>query len=452
MLTESEDIMKLYKGIVKGRQRQLKTEGTGMWFSTSEAVAKTYSDEVETWELDTSLPLKAIQINCHQKSWNEINTDAYARKYKDYDVIIFKDIVDVGLLVLNYTKQGDTRTSKEAYKDFTADTIVVNNPDCIKKIQKEALKEFDTSWMNDGAKLKVVKVEELIEDKHLDRALEYYELFEELTLRGDYKKAEDRSEEDIEKDQKAVELLKKLQTNTDPALAYGFMLYDESSIAKAYWKKRVGNRKDPHTKQPWTRPEKQADWLYEVYLVLTDQNPKYKDHLYYYKFTDVTGKFNIMNNFKIHWNMYMLPELARSIFKRNVKDFKSLGDSKNDFETTTDYSVEDVDNFLLVEDFIKYFAKKGPVKANSGSSLQGLTWKKILEEFIKNKDESAVKLSKALSISSPAMLPKLKDELKKDLKKFDIDQDSFAKYISKYDSVALDILNGKDATFSNIEG
>lgn len=140
-LTESESVMKLYKGIVKGRQRQLKTEGTGMWFSSSKDVAKTYSDEVETWELDTSLPLKAARIDCHQKSWNEINTDAYARKYRDYDVIFFKDIVDVGPLVLKYTKKGDKRTVKEAFKDFTADTIVVNNPSCLKKVQTEILKE-----------------------------------------------------------------------------------------------------------------------------------------------------------------------------------------------------------------------------------------------------------------------------------------------------------------------
>ena len=145
MLTESEDVMKLYRGIVKGRQRQLKTEGTGMWFSSSKDVAKTYSEEVETWELDTSLPLKAAQIYCHQKSWNEVNTDAYAREYKNYDIIIFKDIVDVGPLVLNYTKQGDKRTPKEAFKDFTADTIVVNNKDCIKKIQRENFKESETT-------------------------------------------------------------------------------------------------------------------------------------------------------------------------------------------------------------------------------------------------------------------------------------------------------------------
>jgi len=314
------------------------------------------------------------------------------------------------------------------------------------------LKEFDTSWMNDGTNLENIKVEDLIEDKYLDKALEYYELFEELTLVGDYKKAEDRSKEDVEKDQRAIQLLKKLQTNTDPALAYGFMLYDESSITKAYWTKRVGDRKDPHTKQPWFKKNKKAEWLYEIYLFLTGQNPKFKgNQLYYYKFTQSTGLFNIMNNFKMHWNMYALSELNKYIFKRNANEYKSLGDSKNDFEITTDYSEDDIADFLNVEDFIRYFAKKGPVKANSGSSLEGLTWKKILEEIIKNKDERAVKLSKVLGLSGQSVLYKVTDELKKDMKKFDVDQNSFAKYISKYETVALDILNGKNTTFSDIE-
>lgn len=315
---------------------------------------------------------------------------------------------------------------------------------------RKTLKEFDTSWMDDDVNLRNIKVEDLIEDKYLDKALEYYELFEELTLRGDYKKAEDRSEEDIKKDQRAIQLLKKLQTNTDPALAYGFMLYDESSITKAYWTKRVGDRKDPHTKQPWFKKDKKAEWLYEVYLVLMDQNPKFPDPLYYYKFTDTTGRFNIMNNFKMHWNMYLLPVLSRSIFKRNVNDYKPLGDSKNDFEIKADYSEDDIADFLNVEDFIKYFAKKGPVKTKSGSSLEGLTWKKVLEEIIKNKDERAVKLSKVLGLSAHSVLYKVTDELKKDMKKFDVDLDSFAKYLSKYEDVALNILNGEDVTFSEV--
>lgn len=312
------------------------------------------------------------------------------------------------------------------------------------------LKEFDSDWMNDGAKLNAVKVEDLIEDKYLDKALRYCELFEELTLRGDYKKAEDRSEEDIEKDQKAIELLKKLQIHTDPALAYGFMLYDESSITKAYWKKRVGNRKNPHTKQPWTSLDKQADWLYEVYLVLMGQNPKCEDPLYYYKFTDTTGRFNIMNNFKMHWNMYLLPVLSRVIFERNVNDYKPLGDSKNDFEIAADYSDEDIDNFIQVENFIKHIYKKGTIKTNKGSSFEGLTWSKVLKEIIKHKEETLSQLTTVLDLPQVQSFYKLEDVLKKDMKKFDIDQSIFAKYISKFEDVALDILNGKEATFSSM--
>ena len=67
----------LYRGIVKGRQRQLKTEGTGIWFSTSLDVAKTYSDTVEVWRLDDTLPLQAVQINCNGKSKIIIKSDKY---------------------------------------------------------------------------------------------------------------------------------------------------------------------------------------------------------------------------------------------------------------------------------------------------------------------------------------------------------------------------------------
>ena len=131
--------MRLYKGIVKGRQRQLKTQGTGMWFTSSLEVAKTYSDIIEVWDLDEELELKGVQIECHQKSWNEVNTDAYARKYANYDIIIFKDIVDVGPLVLKYAKK-DNRTVKENFKDFTASTIVVNNTKCLQKIKTISVK------------------------------------------------------------------------------------------------------------------------------------------------------------------------------------------------------------------------------------------------------------------------------------------------------------------------
>lgn len=143
--------MTLYRGIVKGRERQLKTQGTGMWFTDSLLVAKTYSNTIEVWELDEDQDIEGIQIDCLQRSWSEVNTDGYARKYKDKDVIIFKDIVDVGPLVLNYAKK-DNRTVKENFKDFTASTIVVNSKDCIQKIktinvqEEQKLKESESVY------------------------------------------------------------------------------------------------------------------------------------------------------------------------------------------------------------------------------------------------------------------------------------------------------------------
>lgn len=138
-------MIKLYRGIVQGRQRQNKTVGTGIWFSTSIAVAKTYSDVVEEWQLDDTLQLQAIRIDCKGKSWSEVNTDALARKYADRDIVIFKDVVDVGN---NWMKQlpDEAKSSKDSLHDglskyFKADDWVVNNPSCINRLQVINFKE-----------------------------------------------------------------------------------------------------------------------------------------------------------------------------------------------------------------------------------------------------------------------------------------------------------------------
>ena len=135
----------LYRGIVKGRQRQLKTEGTGIWFSTSLDVAKTYSDTVEVWRLDDTLPLQAVQINCNGKSWNEVNTDALARKYANKDVVLFKDVVDVGSNWLDQLPD-EAKSAKDSVhnvlkKYFTADDWVVNNTICINRLRIINFKE-----------------------------------------------------------------------------------------------------------------------------------------------------------------------------------------------------------------------------------------------------------------------------------------------------------------------
>lgn len=140
----------LYRGIVKGRQRQLKTEGTGIWFSSSIDVARTYSDTVEVWELNDDLNLSAVQMNCNGKSWNEVNTDAIARKYAAKDVILFKDIVDVGpewlKRIPDEAKKSKDTVHQALQKYFTANDWVVNNHSCINKLRTINFKE--TKKMN----------------------------------------------------------------------------------------------------------------------------------------------------------------------------------------------------------------------------------------------------------------------------------------------------------------
>lgn len=137
----------LYRGLVKGRQRQLKTEGTGIWFSSSIDVARTYSDTVEVWKLNDDLNLSAAQMNCNGKSWNEVNTDAIAKKYTAKDVILFKDIVDVGpewlKRIPDEAKKSKDTVRQALQKYFTADDWVINSLSCINKLRVINFKETE---------------------------------------------------------------------------------------------------------------------------------------------------------------------------------------------------------------------------------------------------------------------------------------------------------------------
>ena len=117
----------LYRGIRD--YHQTKTYGTGLWFSTSKLVALSYSDNVIKKEIETD---NAKIINCKGLSWKKINTDELARKYKDFDIIVFKDVVDMGPNAKVFNHFTPAKGSKTA-DYFTADTVVVNNNDLIKE-------------------------------------------------------------------------------------------------------------------------------------------------------------------------------------------------------------------------------------------------------------------------------------------------------------------------------
>lgn len=122
----------LYRGIRD--YHQTKTTGTGLWFSTSKNVARSYSNNIITKVVDSD-SIKII--DCKGLSWKRINTDELARKYKNFDVIVFKNVVDAGPKYVNHfdelkplknESQGDYLK-----RNYTADTVVVNNEELLKE-------------------------------------------------------------------------------------------------------------------------------------------------------------------------------------------------------------------------------------------------------------------------------------------------------------------------------
>lgn len=120
----------LYRGIRD--YHQTKTVGTGMWFSTSKNVARSYSNNVITKTINSD---NVKIIDCKGLSWRKINTDALARKYKDFDVIVFKNVVDAGpqnAKLFNELKPLKNESQEDYFKrNYMADTVVVNNKELL---------------------------------------------------------------------------------------------------------------------------------------------------------------------------------------------------------------------------------------------------------------------------------------------------------------------------------
>lgn len=122
----------LYRGIRD--YHQIKTYGTGLWFSTSKNVARSYSNNIITKTIDSD---NVKIIDCKGLLWKKINTDELARKYKDFDVIVFKNVVDAGPKYINFINElkpfENEKQGGYLKRNYTADTVVVNNNDLIKE-------------------------------------------------------------------------------------------------------------------------------------------------------------------------------------------------------------------------------------------------------------------------------------------------------------------------------
>lgn len=316
-----------------------------------------------------------------------------------------------------------------------------------------------------------VPIEKFVEAQYLEEAKNYAALFTSLTFKGNITRT-NRTPEQQEADKRAIELLKELAECNNPALAYGFMLYNESSITKIYWTKRVGKLRQD--KREFFALDKYLEWLTEIFAMLNGDHEKFHDPLYYFKpggnrKGTAVGDYDVMNSFRTHWNMYFLPILAMYLYQEDQKynDYGVSIDAAMENENGAGNhleaelaqkgnmirSPEEDSDLLEVEAFLKAFTQSplcDPIPFKAGTAATGVTYRDIMRSIVdgtmNNPTNIRAKYKIGLSIQERIM-----DKIKKVMDRYGVTTQTLAEYISEYRTVALDILDGKTATFVSYE-
>lgn len=316
-----------------------------------------------------------------------------------------------------------------------------------------------------------VPIEKFVEAQYLEEAKNYAALFTSLTFKGNITRT-NRTPEQQEADKRAIELLKELAECNNPALAYGFMLYNESSITKIYWTKRVGKLRQD--KREFFALDKYLEWLTEIFAMLNGDHEKFHDPLYYFKpggnrKGTAVGDYDVMNSFRTHWNMYFLPILAMYLYQEDQKynDYGVSIDAAMENENGAGNhleaelaqkgnmirSPEEDSDLLEVEAFLKAFTQSplcDPIPFKAGTAATGVTYRDIMRSIVdgtmNNPTNIRAKYKIGLSIQERIM-----DKIKKVMDRYGVTTQTLADYISEYRTVALDILDGKKATFVSYE-
>ena len=316
-----------------------------------------------------------------------------------------------------------------------------------------------------------VPIEKFVEAQYLEEAKNYAALFTSLTFKGNITRT-NRTPEQQEADKRAIELLKELADCNNPALAYGFMLYNESSITKIYWTKRVGKLRQD--KREFFALDKYLEWLTEIFAMLNGDHEKFHDPLYYFKpggnrKGTAVGDYDVMNSFRTHWNMYFLPILAMYLYREDQKynDYGVSIDAAMENENGAGNhleaelaqkgnmirSPEEDSDLLEVEAFLKAFTQSplcDPIPFKAGTAATGVTYRDIMRSIVdgtmNNPTNIRAKYKIGLSIQERIM-----DKIKKVMDRYGVTTQTLADYISEYRTVALDILDGKKTTFVSYE-
>ena len=250
------------------------------------------------------------------------------------------------------------------------------------------------------------------------------------------------------------------------------MLYNESSITKIYWTKRVGKLRQD--KREFFALDKYLEWLTEIFAMLNGDHEKFHDPLYYFKpggnrKGTAVGDYDVMNSFRTHWNMYFLPILAMYLYREDQKynDYGVSIDAAMENENGAGNhleaelaqkgnmirSPEEDSDLLEVEAFLKAFTQSplcDPIPFKAGTAATGVTYRDIMRSIVdgtmNNPTNIRAKYKIGLSIQERIM-----DKIKKVMDRYGVTTQTLADYISEYRTVALDILDGKKATFVSYE-
>lgn len=314
----------------------------------------------------------------------------------------------------------------------------------------------------------VVKIEDIIDPKELSKAKEYSELFKDLTLEGRVTR-ENRTPEQIQKDLEAIALLQQLKDEINPALAWGFMLYNEAAITKCYWTQRVGKLRQ--NKREFFEMDKYLEWLTEIFATLNGEHPKYHDALYYYKLNGTgkngenVGDYDVMNSFRTHWNMYFLKILAIYLYQEDQKysDYGISIDAALENENgagnhleaelakniKTVVDAETQTTFLAIEEFLKSFNFSplcDPVPLNTGTKATGVTYRDCMLAIVDGSWTTGKTAYEKFRIG-PSIQQKITSKLRHEMNKQGFDIEDFGKYLEAHRAIAIDIIEGKDVSF-----
>ena len=316
----------------------------------------------------------------------------------------------------------------------------------------------------------IVPIKSIIDQKYFNQAVQYSEYLKAISLKGNFTDETQRTQDDIAKDNEAIDILNELAQCNNPALAYGFMLYNETGIMKQYWAKRCGKLRQ--RKAEFFNQDVYLEWLINCFKILNGDHEYIHDPLYYYKpgGTDrkgnQVGHYDVMNSFRVYWNMYALPILAQWLFKQDQKetDFGAISIEASmenadaghhlDAEMAEANGSSDPSQdaeFDIVESVLRTFTRapwNQPI--NAASKAGGATYLDVMKSIVAVSCDSLAGLRKNLNLSQ-SVQTKAIAKIKSYLEGEGVTITDLGEYLSKYANTAIAILDGNTkATFRDL--